>query len=143
MFSRRLLTTARMASLRRPMQQPLRGVPLPAMMSQVRTYADALVKVPQMAESITEGTLKQWNKQVGDYVAQDEEIATIETDKASTSPLPAGTIPRPGARGPCGRAARRGPGTVTNRPLLYRSMWPSTPPRAASSRSSWPTRTTP
>lgn len=81
MFSRRLLTTARMASLRRPMQQPLRGVPLPAMMGQVRTYADALVKVPQMAESITEGTLKQWNKQVGDYVAQDEEIATIETDK--------------------------------------------------------------
>lgn len=86
MFSRRLLTTARMASLRRPMQQPLRGMPLPAMMTQVRTYADALVKVPQMAESITEGTLKQWNKQVGDYVAQDEEIATIETDKASTLP---------------------------------------------------------
>lgn len=34
-----------------------------------------------MAESITEGTLKQWNKQVGDFVEQDEEIATIETDK--------------------------------------------------------------
>ncbi len=34
-----------------------------------------------MAESITEGTLKQWSKQVGDYVEQDEEIATIETDK--------------------------------------------------------------
>ena len=39
------------------------------------------VKVPQMAESITEGTLKQWNKAVGDFVEQDEEIATIETDK--------------------------------------------------------------
>lgn len=35
------------------------------------------------AESITEGTLKQWSKQVGDFVKQDEEIATIETDKAS------------------------------------------------------------
>jgi 2-oxoglutarate dehydrogenase E2 component (dihydrolipoamide succinyltransferase) len=34
-----------------------------------------------MAESITEGTLKQWNKAVGDFVKQDEEIATIETDK--------------------------------------------------------------
>jgi hypothetical protein len=33
------------------------------------------------AESITEGTLKQWSKQVGDFVNQDEEIATIETDK--------------------------------------------------------------
>jgi hypothetical protein len=36
-----------------------------------------------MAESITEGTLKQWNKAVGDFVEQDEEIATIETDKVS------------------------------------------------------------
>lgn len=39
------------------------------------------MKVPEMAESITEGTLKQFSKQVGDYVEQDEEIATIETDK--------------------------------------------------------------
>lgn len=38
-----------------------------------------------MAESITEGTLKQWSKQVGDYVEQDEEIATIETDKIDVS----------------------------------------------------------
>ncbi|KAI1839652.1 hypothetical protein JX266_014137 [Neoarthrinium moseri] len=81
MLSRRsLLTAARMAQLRRPLQ-PMRGVPLPALMNQVRTYADTVVKVPQMAESISEGTLKQWNKQVGDYVEQDEEIATIETDK--------------------------------------------------------------
>ncbi|KAL8874135.1 MAG: hypothetical protein Q9174_000505 [Haloplaca sp. 1 TL-2023] len=43
--------------------------------------ADKVVKVPEMAESITEGTLKQWSKQIGDYVEQDEEIATIETDK--------------------------------------------------------------
>ncbi|WVQ78132.1 hypothetical protein IAT38_000213 [Cryptococcus sp. DSM 104549] len=43
------------------------------------------VKVPQMAESITEGTLKQWTKQVGDFVKQDEEIATIETDKIDVS----------------------------------------------------------
>lgn len=40
------------------------------------------VKVPQMAESLTEGTLKTWSKQVGDSVAEDEEVATIETDKA-------------------------------------------------------------
>ncbi|TFK20905.1 dihydrolipoamide succinyltransferase [Coprinopsis marcescibilis] len=39
------------------------------------------VKVPQMAESITEGTLKSWSKQEGDTVAADEEVATIETDK--------------------------------------------------------------
>ncbi|PYH41153.1 putative dihydrolipoamide succinyltransferase [Aspergillus saccharolyticus JOP 1030-1] len=53
--------------------------------NQVRTYADTIVKVPQMAESITEGTLKQFSKQVGDYVERDEEIATIETDKIDVS----------------------------------------------------------
>ncbi|KZV67805.1 dihydrolipoamide succinyltransferase [Peniophora sp. CONT] len=43
------------------------------------------VKVPDMAESITEGTLKTWTKQVGDTVEADEEIATIETDKIDVS----------------------------------------------------------
>ena len=38
-----------------------------------------------MAESITEGTLKTWTKQVGDSVAADEEVATIETDKIDVS----------------------------------------------------------
>ncbi|GAD99851.1 dihydrolipoamide succinyltransferase, putative [Paecilomyces variotii No. 5] len=61
---------------------------------QVRTYADSIVKVPQMAESITEGTLKQFSKQIGDYVERDEEIATIETDKidVSVNAPEAGTI---------------------------------------------------
>ena len=34
-----------------------------------------------MAESISEGTLKSWLKQPGDFVNADEEVATIETDK--------------------------------------------------------------
>ncbi|KAF2814881.1 dihydrolipoamide succinyltransferase [Mytilinidion resinicola] len=63
-------------------------------LTQHRTYADTIVKVPQMAESITEGTLKQFSKQVGDFVEQDEEIATIETDKidVSVNAPEAGTI---------------------------------------------------
>lgn len=44
-------------------------------------YASVSVKVPDMAESITEGTLAAFNKEVGDFVSQDETIATIETDK--------------------------------------------------------------
>jgi hypothetical protein len=51
--------------------------------------SDETVKVPQMAESISEGTLKTWQKKVGDTVAVDEEVATIETDKvchATTHP---------------------------------------------------------
>ncbi|RAL08431.1 putative dihydrolipoamide succinyltransferase [Aspergillus homomorphus CBS 101889] len=62
---------------------PLVAAPFGA--HQVRTYADTVVKVPQMAESITEGTLKQFSKQVGDYVERDEELATIETDKIDVS----------------------------------------------------------
>ncbi|KAG0034992.1 2-oxoglutarate dehydrogenase complex E2 component, partial [Podila clonocystis] len=53
--------------------------------SQVRSYADYVVKVPHMADSISEGSLKQWNKKVGDFVALDEEIATIETDKVDVA----------------------------------------------------------
>jgi Biotin-requiring enzyme len=57
----------------------------------VRGAADETVKVPQMAESISEGTLKTWQKKVGDAVAADEEVATIETDKAcnftTTTPM--------------------------------------------------------
>lgn len=47
-----------------------------------------------MAESISEGTLKTWIKQVGDTVAADEEVATIETDKidVSVNAPQAGTI---------------------------------------------------
>ncbi|KAK2747278.1 2-oxoglutarate dehydrogenase complex E2 component [Myotisia sp. PD_48] len=52
---------------------------------QIRTYADVVVKVPQMAESISEGTLSQFTKQIGEYVERDEEIATIETDKIDVS----------------------------------------------------------
>ena len=48
-------------------------------------YTAETVKVPQMAESITEGTLKTWSKQVGDSVVADEEVATIETDKIDVS----------------------------------------------------------
>ncbi|CDO55983.1 hypothetical protein DV495_002958 [Geotrichum candidum] len=51
---------------------------------QTRGYAE-VVKVPDMAESITEGTLKSFEKEVGDFVELDEEIATIETDKIDVS----------------------------------------------------------
>jgi len=39
------------------------------------------VVMPQMGESITEGTLTKWLKQVGDTVARDEPIFEISTDK--------------------------------------------------------------
>ncbi|KAJ5097997.1 hypothetical protein N7532_004998 [Penicillium argentinense] len=53
--------------------------------SRPRYDANTVVCVPAMAESITEGTLAQLSKQVGDLVEQDEELATIETDKIDVS----------------------------------------------------------
>jgi 2-oxoglutarate dehydrogenase E2 component (dihydrolipoamide succinyltransferase) len=48
-------------------------------------HAEVIVKVPHMAESISEGTLSTFSKQVGDNVEADEEIASIETDKIDVS----------------------------------------------------------
>ncbi|KAL2372476.1 2-oxoglutarate dehydrogenase E2 component (dihydrolipoamide succinyltransferase) [Blastomyces gilchristii SLH14081] len=65
-----------------PLRQTIALSKTPLFMgTQRRTYADSIVKVPQMAESISEGTLKQFSKKIGEYVERDEELATIETDK--------------------------------------------------------------
>ena len=39
------------------------------------------VKVPQLSESVAEATMLQWKKKVGDFVAVDEILIEIETDK--------------------------------------------------------------
>ncbi len=41
------------------------------------------VKVPVLGESVTEATVGEWLKQVGDAVAADEPIASLETDKVA------------------------------------------------------------
>ena len=49
---------------------------------------------PQMGESVTEGTILEWLKQVGDEVEADEGIVEVSTDKVDTEvPAPAaGTV---------------------------------------------------
>ena len=49
------------------------------------------VIMPQMGESIAEGTLSRWIKKVGDPVKRDEPIFEISTDKVDAE------IPAPGA----------------------------------------------
>ena len=39
------------------------------------------LKVPVLPESVTEGTLGEWHKKVGDTVAVDENVVDLETDK--------------------------------------------------------------
>eukprot|EP01054_Gregarina_sp_Poly1_P006096 Gregarina_sp_Poly_1__6095@NODE_3215_length_1266_cov_437_698082_g2043_i0_p1_GENE_NODE_3215_length_1266_cov_437_698082_g2043_i0NODE_3215_length_1266_cov_437_698082_g2043_i0_p1_ORF_typecomplete_len398_score44_182oxoacid_dh/PF00198_23/4_2e81Biotin_lipoyl/PF00364_22/6_2e19Biotin_lipoyl_2/PF13533_6/4Biotin_lipoyl_2/PF13533_6/0_00039HlyD_D23/PF16576_5/18HlyD_D23/PF16576_5/0_0015HlyD_3/PF13437_6/45HlyD_3/PF13437_6/0_0067RnfC_N/PF13375_6/0_00049RnfC_N/PF13375_6/1_8e04GCV_H/PF01597_19/0_036GCV_H/PF01597_1 len=46
-------------------------------------FAHVNVSVPTMGESITEGTIQGWKKNVGDSVEVDELVAVIDTDKIS------------------------------------------------------------
>ena len=48
------------------------------------------VIMPQMGESITEGTLSRWMKKIGDSVKRDEPIFEISTDKVDAE-IPAPT----------------------------------------------------
>src|SRR5690349_23166468 len=51
------------------------------------------VIMPQMGESIAEGTLSRWIKQVGDTVKRDEPIFEISTDKVDAEiPSPAAGV---------------------------------------------------
>ena len=54
----------------------------------------AEVTLPQLGETVTEGTITQWFKQVGDTVAADEPLFEVSTDKVDTEvPSPvAGTL---------------------------------------------------
>lgn len=41
------------------------------------------IKIPELAESIVEGTIANWLKEVGDTVSQGEAVAELETDKVN------------------------------------------------------------
>ena len=52
------------------------------------------ISMPQMGESVTEGTILEWLKQVGDHVDADEPLVEVSTDKVDAEvPAPAsGTL---------------------------------------------------
>ncbi|MGL5829586.1 MAG: biotin/lipoyl-containing protein, partial [Angustibacter sp.] len=54
------------------------------------------VKMPALGESVTEGTVTRWLKQVGDSIAVDEPLLEVSTDKVDTEiPAPvAGVLER-------------------------------------------------
>jgi 2-oxoglutarate dehydrogenase E2 component (dihydrolipoamide succinyltransferase) len=43
----------------------------------------AEIKVPELAETITEGTIVKWLKKIGDYVEKGEYLLELETDKVN------------------------------------------------------------
>ncbi len=52
------------------------------------------VTMPQLGETVTEGTILRWAKKVGDPIVEDEVLVEISTDKVDTEvPSPAsGTV---------------------------------------------------
>ena len=53
------------------------------------------VSMPQLGETVTEGTVLRWMKQVGDGVAEDEPLVEISTDKVDTEvPSPVAGVVR-------------------------------------------------
>ncbi len=58
------------------------------------------VTMPQMGVSVSEGTVVQWRKQAGDWVAYEETLLEISTDKIDTE------VPSPAAGRLAGHGAR-------------------------------------
>ena len=51
------------------------------------------VTMPQLGESVTEGTITRWLKSVGDTVVADEPLLEVSTDKVDTEiPAPASGV---------------------------------------------------
>src|SRR5262245_16608906 len=51
------------------------------------------IRVPTLGESVTEATIGQWFKKVGDTVAADEPVVELETDKVTIEvPAPAAGV---------------------------------------------------
>src|SRR3954469_11232426 len=58
------------------------------------TRTTVQITLPAMGESVTEGTVLEWRKQVGDHVEADEPIVDVSTDKVDAEvPAPvSGTL---------------------------------------------------
>jgi len=71
-----------------PVAAPVVAAPPAVAPAQAGSTVD--VTLPQLGESVTEGTVTRWLKQVGDTVTVDEPLVEISTDKVDTElPAPA------------------------------------------------------
>lgn len=83
-----------------PATQPAPAQPAPAAEpapaaapAPAQASAGTEVRLPQLGESVTEGTVSRWLKQVGDQVEADEPLVEVSTDKVDTEiPSPAAGV---------------------------------------------------
>src|SRR2546425_767563 len=61
----------------------LRPVGRPATLRYTRSVAVSQIKMPQLGESVTEGTVDKWLKHEGDFVKRDEPLVEVVTDKVN------------------------------------------------------------
>ncbi|MBF6098332.1 2-oxoglutarate dehydrogenase, E2 component, dihydrolipoamide succinyltransferase [Nocardia cyriacigeorgica] len=75
-------------------QAPAEEAPAPAAQASGDAASGTPVNMPELGESVTEGTVTRWLKAVGDEVAVDEPLLEVSTDKVDTEiPSPvAGTL---------------------------------------------------
>ena len=75
-------------------ETPAPVTPPPAPAAPAPTGAGTVITMPALGESVSEGTVTRWLKNVGDSVAVDEALLEVSTDKVDTEiPSPvAGTI---------------------------------------------------
>jgi 2-oxoglutarate dehydrogenase E2 component (dihydrolipoamide succinyltransferase) len=97
------------------------------------------VVMPQLGETVAEGTVTRWHKQVGDAIRADEALFDVETDKVSTEiPAPVsgvvseilvaeGTTAKVGARLAVIRESGTGPRPAPAAPVAARATAPSAP----------------
>src|SRR5687767_15577078 len=51
------------------------------------------IQMPQMGESVTEGTILEWHKQEGEFVEEGETVVEVSTDKIDAEvPAPASGV---------------------------------------------------
>jgi pyruvate dehydrogenase E2 component (dihydrolipoamide acetyltransferase) len=71
---------------------PAQGAPASAAPTGSRSGTTSVV-LPPLGESVTEGTVTRWLKQVGEAVAADEPLVEVSTDKVDTEiPAPVGGV---------------------------------------------------
>ncbi len=77
-----------------PTPTPTPAQPAPAASPANSPTTGTAVRMPALGESVTEGTITRWLKQVGDTIAADEPLLEVSTDKVDTEiPSPvAGTL---------------------------------------------------
>src|SRR5207302_368767 len=61
----------------------LRPVGRPSSLRYTRNVAVSQIKMPQLGESVTEGTVDKWLKHEGDFVKRDEPLVEVVTDKVN------------------------------------------------------------